>query len=192
MKKLVVLLLCLLFLPVVGLAEAEIPVGYRVEDFVDFALPVPPNALVTKYDKDIDDGFVADIRYLDLTCEKFASRIWISWMPNNMSAYLKGAHPLQYAKQLAKDVRKMMEEDGISVSLSEAIWGKKTGDAFTSLVHFQIEADGWFSSKPHDLWMVQRFYGTYDMGTYCFEAFAESRERVETILLDFDRIVYSE
>lgn len=194
MKKLPVLLICLCLLPLCALAEegAEIPEGYRIENFGDFTLPVAPNALVTRYDTRDEDGYVAEIRYLDLSCEYFAPYVVIVWHPNNMTEYWKGWHPLDYAKQLWQNTSDAWENEGMVISTGKAVYGQKKGDVHTFMLTCCIEENSLWSSKPHDLWLVERYYGTYDMGTYFFNVYAESRAWADRILADLDRIMYKE
>lgn len=190
MKKLLVIMLCLCMQPVWGCAEEAIPEGYRVENFGDFTLPVAPNALVTRYDKETEDGFVARIRYLDLSCEYFAPLVDVYWKPTNMSAYLKGAHPLKYADALRMNTMEAWKEIGVVIQDSKTVHGTVRDGVFTALFSCHIAENSFLSSRPHDLWSVQRFYGTYDMGTYYFEVYAESREWADRIVEDLDRIAY--
>lgn len=192
MKKLLMLLVCLCLLPVFAAAEdaQTIPEGYRMEDFGDFTMPIAPNALVRHYDKDAEDGRAAEIIYLDLSCEYFSPYIIVTWHPNNMTEYLRGWHPLNYAKALKDDVVDGWRAEGMTITSSEAVYGQKKGNTVTSMISCRIEKNSWFSSKAHDLWMVQRYFGTYDMGTYYFEIFAESREDADALIKDIDRIVY--
>lgn len=193
MKKLLTLLLCMLLLPAWALAEeTAIPEGYRVVDFGDFTLPIAPNALVTHYDKDEEDGYVAEIRYLDLSCKQYAPLVVINWSPNNMSAYLKGAHPLKYADSLRQNTVDTWTADDMVISEHKTIHGTVRNGQFTALFYCRMEDNGFLTTKPHDLWLVQRFYGTYDMGTYYFDVYAESREWADRIIEDLDRIAYKE
>lgn len=192
MKKLLILFICLCLLPLCAAAEdaQTIPEGYRMEDFGDFTMPVAPNALVYHYDKDEEDGYAADIVYLDLSCEHFAPYVVVWWRPNNMSAYLKGVHPLDYAKALRDELKQGWMEQGMSIVDMEAVYGQKKGDTLTCMVSCRVEENSAFCNDAHELWMVQRYYGTYDMGTYYFEIYAESRAWADRIIEDLDRIVY--
>lgn len=191
MKKMLVLLVCLCMLPLCAAAEEQsIPEGYRMQDFGDFTMPIAPNALVRHYNGDKEDGYVAEILYLDLSCEHFASYIDISWVPNNISAYLKGAHPLDYAKALRDQAVAGWREEGVTVTSPQAIYGQKKGDTLTCMISCRMEENSWFCKEAHDLWMVQRYFGTYEMGTYYFNIYAESREDADALLKDIDRVVY--
>lgn len=192
MKRLLILFLCLFLLPVCAVAEApqEVPDGYRLEDFGDFTMAIAPNAFVRHYGKDAEDGVVAQVIYLDFSCEHFAPYIVIWWHPNNMSNYLRGVHPLDYAKSLRDNVTSGWREAGMTITAPNAVYGQKRGDVLTCMVSCRIEENSWFSDDAHDLWMVQRFFGTYDMGTYYFEIYAESREDADALIKDIDRVVY--
>ena len=191
MKKLLALLLCLCLLPLCAAAEeTEIPDGYRMVEFEDFQMPVAPNALVRHYDKTEEDGYVAEILYLDLSAEHFAPYIIIWWRPNNMTEFSKYWHPLDYAKALRDDMVSIWREEGMVIASAEAVLGQKKGDVLTATVSCRIEENSWFADEAHDLWMIQRQYGTYAMGTYYFEIYAECREDADALLADIDRVVY--
>lgn len=196
MKKLMVLLMCMcMCLPTAFAAvedEQPIPEGYRMEDFADFTMPIAPNAIVRHYDKNAEDGVVAEILYLDLTCEHFSPYIIVCWRPNNMTELTKYWHPLEYAKVLRDDLLNIWRGEGMVVSSAEAVHGQKKGSVLTAFVSCRIEENSWFADGAHDLWMVQRQYGTYAMGTYYFEIYAECREDADALLADIDRVVYKE
>lgn len=191
MKKLLALLVCLCLLPLCALAEeASIPEGYRLEDFGDFTMPIAPNAVVFRHDREAEDGYFADIYYFDVLAKDFAPYITIWWRANNMTELTKHYHPLDYAKALRKDLVDMWTEAGMVISSSEAVLGQKKGDVLTAMVTCRAEENSWFADAPHDVWMVQRQFGTYTMGTYYFEIYAQSREDAEALLADIDRVVY--
>lgn len=192
MRKLLILFICLCMLPVFVAAEdgQDIPEGYRMEDFGDFTMPIAPNAIVRRHDPDKEDGFVAEVLYMDLSCEHFAPYIIIWRHPNNMSAYLQRAHPLDYAKSLRDNVVAGWREAGMVITSPEAVYGQKKGGTLTCMISCRIEENSWFCNEAHDLWMVQRYFGTYDMGTCYFEIYAESRADADALLRDIDRVVY--
>lgn len=191
MKKLLALLVCLCLLPLCALAEeASIPEGYRLEDFGDFTMPIASNAVVFRHDRAAEDGYFADIYYIDVLAKDFAPYITIWWRANNMTELTKHWHPLDYAKVLRKDVVELWTEAGMIISSSDTVLSQKKGDVLTAMVTCRVEENSWFADAPHDVWLVQRQFGTYTMGTYYFEIYAQSREDAEALLADIDRVVY--
>lgn len=191
MKKLLALLVCLCLLPMCAMAEtAEIPEGYRLEEFEDFTMPIAPNAIVRHYDKAEENGYVAEILYLDLSAEYFAPYITIWWRPNNMTELTKTWHPLDYAKALRDELVDMWRDEGMVITSDRAVYGQKKGDVMTVMVNCRVEENSWFCNEAHDLWMIQRQYGTYAMGTYYFEIYAECRADADALLADINRVVY--
>ena len=191
MKKLLALLVCLCLLPLCALAEeASIPEGYRLEDFGDFTMPIAPNAVVFRHDRAAEDGYFADIYYIDVLAKDFAPYITIWWRANNMTELTKHWHPLDYAKALRKDVVELWTEAGMIISSSDTVLSQKKGDVLTAMVTCRVEENSWFADAPHDVWLVQRQFGTYTMGTYYFKIYAQSREDAEALLADIDRVVY--
>ncbi|MBQ7849026.1 MAG: hypothetical protein IJ343_04830 [Clostridia bacterium] len=191
MKKFWICLLTIcLLLPVFALAEtAAAPEGH-LEDFADFTMSVSRNGMIWRYNKEKDDGLVAEIVYVDVESPSFQPYLLIHWFPNNMSAYLKGVHPLNYAKQLWKDIENTYKEADMVLSGSKVVYGQKKGDTFYCLSTCHVDENSWYCEEPHDLWVYQRFYGTYDMGTYYFEIYAPTRAHVDAIVKDLDTVEY--
>ena len=192
MKRLLALLMCLFLLPLCAVAEEaqDVPPGYRLVDFEDFTMPIAPNAIVRHYDKTAEDGVAAEILYLDLNSEHFSPYIIVWWVPNNMTEHTKHAHPLEYAKSLRDNVISGWRGEGMIVSSTKDVFGQKRGNMLTCTISCRIEENSWFADEAHDLWMVQRQYGTYAMGTYYLEIYAECREAADALLEDIDRVVY--
>lgn len=197
MKKLLALLLslCLMaaLLPAFAAAEEELPElpeGYRWENMGDFLLPVAPNAIFYPYAPGESDSIVAELLYLDVTDPDFQPFMYIWWMPNNMSAYLKRVHPLDYAKELTKVLSKDLTEMGCTVEAGKAVYGMCRNDVFYMLCSMHIADGSIYADVPHDLWVYQRWYGTYDMGTYYFEIYGPTRESVEAIVKDVEQVIY--
>lgn len=191
MKRIVVLLLAALLLPVTALAEeSALPEGWRVEDFGDFTMPLPKEAIVFRYDPEVDDGWLAEIVFLDTDTESYLPYIGITWMKSNMSAYYKNFHPLDYAQILTKNAKEAWTEDGMVISEAKTIYGQKRGDIFYCMDYMRIESGGWLWNGPHDIWYYQRYYGNYQMGTYIFEVYAPTRAQVEEIIPCLEQIVY--
>lgn len=197
MKKLLALLLtlCLLtaLLPALSIAEEdlpELPEGYRWEDMEDFLLPVAPNAIIYRYEPAESDTIVAELLYLDGTDPDFQPFMVVWWFPNNMSAYLKRVHPLDYAKELTKHLSKDLTELGCTVENAKAIYGMCRNDVFYMLCTMSITVGDYFADGPHDLWVYQRWYGTYEMGTYYFEIYGPTRQHVDAIVKDVEQVVF--
>lgn len=192
LKRIVgILLLAALLLPVTALAEEPaLPEGWRVEDFGDFTMPLPKEAIVFRYDPEVDDGWLAEIVFLDADTESYLPCVSICWMESNLSAYYKTVHPLDYAKVLTKDIHQAWLEDGMVISGAQAVYGQKRGDIFYSLSYLSIESGGWLWNGPHDVWFYQRYYGNYQMGTYIFEIYAPTRAQVEEIIPCLEQVVY--
>ena len=146
MKKLLALLVCLCLLPLCALAEeASIPEGYRLEDFGDFTMPIAPNAVVFRHDRAAEDGYFADIYYIDVLAKDFAPYITIWWRANNMPELPKHWHPLDYAKVLRKDVVELWTEAGMIISSSDTVLSQKKGDVLTAMVTCRVEENSWFA-----------------------------------------------
>lgn len=198
MKKLLVLLLTLCLLlslcPVfVGAEEsAELPEGYRWEDMGDFLLPVAPNAILRPYAfvGGEEQAIVAELLYLDLEDPDFQPYMVVWWFPNNMSAYLSKVHPLDYAKLLTKELAGSLREAGSTVEEARAVYGMRRGGVFYMLCTMNVTEGSSFTDGPHELWVYQRWYGTYDMGTYYFEIYAPTREHVDAIIRDVEQVVF--
>lgn len=191
MKKLMsILLLACLLLPFAAFAEdAAAPVHPEV-DFTDFTMPVPSDAAIEWYDREKDDGLVAMITYPGDKEQAFEPYMFVWWFPNNMSAYLKRVHPLDYAKSLTAEVADSWREDGYTVTDEKAVYGMRRGDVYYMLGSMHVLWDGYFVKEEYDLWVYQRYYGTYDMGTYYFEIYGPSRAAVEAIVRDVEQVVY--
>ena len=195
MKKALLMLVCLLLmlLPCAALAEEAdaLPEGYRVEDFGDFTLPLPPNAMMERY-YNVPHGYIAaEITYTDLEEPAFQPYMIIWWYDNNLSAYYRHVRPLEYGKMLTKQYVEDLREDGVTVTDAKTVYGSKQGDAIYTIHSMHLAENSFYADGPHDLWIYQRFYGTYDMGTYFFVIYAPTRAHVDAIVQDVERIVYA-
>lgn len=193
MKRFFALLLAVcLCLPLFSQAETEnaLPEGYRLEEFDDFTLPVPSNGLVWRYDPETDDGWVAEIVYLDPEDPAFQPYMIIWRYPNNMSAYLRGVHPLDYGKTLTSAIVDSLKEDGCTVAAPRTVYGMCRGDVYYTMCTMRIEAGSLFAEEAHDLWVYQRYYGTYEMGTIYFEIYAPTRAHADAIIRDVEQAVF--
>lgn len=192
LKKIItILLLAALLLPVTAFAEEPaLPDGWRVEDFGDFTMPLPKEAIVFRYDPEVDNGWVAEIVLLDADTESYLPYIGITWMASNMSAYYRTVHPLDYAKALTKNTKEAWTEDGITISEAKTIYGQKRGDVFYCMDYMRVEDGGWLWEGPHDIWYYQRYYGNYQLGTYIFEIYAPTRAQVEEIIPYVEQVTY--
>ena len=195
MKKALLMLVCLLLMlmPCAALAEEAdaLPEGYRVEDFGDFTMPVPPNAMVERY-YNVPHGYIAaEITYIDMEEPAFQPYMIIWWYDNNLSAYYRHVRPLEYGKMLTKQYVEDLREDGVTVTDAKTVYGSKQGDAIYTIHSMHLAENSFYADGPHDLWIYQRFYGTYDMGTYFFEIYAPTRAHVDAIVQDVERIVYA-
>lgn len=203
MKKLFAMLLALCLLaslcPVGALAEAapELPEGY-VWKLMDghFLLPVAPNADVYFYEPDMPEDsaqrIVAEVVYWDADGLAFDPFMVVWWFPNNMSAYFSRVHPLDYAKELTKEIAGSLREEGCTVQDARAVYGMRRGDVYYMLCSMHVAEGSYYADGPHDLWVYQRWYGTYDMGTYYFEIYGPTRESVEAIVKDVELVVFGE
>lgn len=192
LKKIIaILLLAALLLPVTAFAEEPaLPDGWRVEDFGNFTMPLPKEAIVFRYDPEVDDGWVAEIVFMDTDTESYLPYASVYWIASNLSAYLQRVHPLDYAKLLTKDIKQDWSEEGMVISEAQTIYGQKRGDIFYCLCNLSIESGGWLWEGPHDIWYYQRYYGNYQLGTYIFEIYAPTRAQVEEIIPCLEQVVY--
>lgn len=195
MKKALLMLVCLLLmlLPCAALAEEAdaLPEGYRVEDFGDFTMPVPPNAMVERY-YNVPHGYIAaEITYIDMEEPAFQPYMIIWWYDNNLSVVCNRVHPLDYAKALTDQYVEGLREDGVTVTDVKTVYGMRKGNVTYTLRSMHLAENSFYADGPHDLWIYQRFYGTYDMGTYFFEIYAPTRAHVDAIVQDVERIVYA-
>lgn len=198
MKKLLALALSLCLVlslcPVFAGAEGpvELPEGYRWVDLEDLLLPVAPNAVCYPYivERGDEQCIVAELLYLDVEGPDFQPFMYVWWFPNNMSAYLSRVHPLDYAKQLVREVAASLREDGCTVSAAKAVYGMRRGDVYYMLGSMHIAEGSIYADGPHDLWVYQRWYGTYEMGTYYFEIYGPTRAHVEAIVKDVEQVVF--
>lgn len=194
MKKALLMLVCLLLmLPCAALAEEAdaLPEGYRVEDFGDFTLPLPPNAMMERY-YNVPHGYIAaEITYIDMEEPAFQPYMIIWWYDNNLSVVYSRVHPLNYAKSLTEQYVEGLREDGVTVTDVNTVYGMRKGNVTYTLRSMHLAENSFYADAPHDLWIYQRFYGTYDMGTYFFEIYAPTRAHVDAIVQDVERIVYA-
>ena len=191
MKKLVSLLLALcLLLPAMALGEGGFPENRRAEEFDDFTLPVAPNAILYRCEPDEDDRRVAELIYLDIMDPAFQPFMVIWWFPNNMSAYYNRLHPLNYGRSLTDNIVADLRESGCTVTDPTTVYGMRKGSIFYTLCSMHIAQDSIYADEAHDLWVYQRYYGTYEMGTYFFEIYAPSREHIEAIIPDLEAVVF--
>ena len=191
MKKLLVLLACLLLvLPVAVQAEEALPEGWRVEDFGDFTMPIAPNAMLRKFEVNENRDYVAEILYLDAGDPAFQPYMVIWWFDSNLSVYYERLHPLDYGKYLTADLVAAYEEDGCTVTDARTVYGMRRGQTTYTMTSMHIADNSWYANEPHDLWIYQRFYGTYDMGTYIFEIYGPTRAHVDAIVKDVEQVVY--
>lgn len=185
------LILCAVCLPVMALAEtaAELPEGWRVEDFGDFTLPLPPNAWVYRYEKEGNNCRVAEIVSLELD-GAFSPYVTIGWYYQNMSEYYKNAHPLRLGRYTVDSLADAYRDAGCTVTDVTTVYGVRRGRANITLGSMNMPEGSPFADEAHELWFYERFEGTYAMGTYFFEVFAPTREQAEEIAAWFDALTF--
>lgn len=190
MKKIVSLLLCLVFCFSFAFAETvQTPVEIVTLDFGDFTMDLKATDLIQQGEK-IDNGTLAIIHPDYSEEDTFHNNIAIAWMKTDISAAIKLLGAESYGQAVLESAQNSMAAQGMIVTDAQLLNALLEDDELLIMYTMTVDYSGMGFDLVVTLYALQAYAMDAEMGTYLFNLTTDSVEDLLTLTTYIDSVTF--